>query len=377
MPAFRHKSANRIHLADFATESDRRAAPANLAADNGIDPSDFTTKIDNEYFPLTPGTTLIYDGDSAEGHEHDEFTVTRNTVTIMGVKCVEILDTLYVDGELKERTLDWFAQDDDGNVWYFGEDTKEYENGQVVSTEGSWKAGVDGALPGIIMEADPKRGDQYNQELAPGVAEDKAQVISDEVRKSVAYGAFGEVLKTKEFTPLEPGKFEFKYYAEGIGQILTESTQTGKLLELTAIRFDGTSAGETINGQKGADLLYGNGGNDKLKGEGGDDQLFGGNGRDTLNGGRGDDSSTGGAGADTFVFTDLRNGKVEHDTILDYSRAQGDRIDLPNGAGSVAREFFASGVWHLKLKGDGDLLDVRGAVDANHNSHILDDLAII
>jgi Ca2+-binding RTX toxin-like protein len=357
--------------------SDGSRSPAPPAGSGDIDPGDFTTKIDNEYFPLVPGTVMIYEGETPDGFELIEFAVTRNTVTIMGVTCVEVVDTVYVDGELKERTSDWFAQDEDGNVWYFGEASRDYENGVVVSTEGSWKAGEDGALPGIIMLADPEGGEQYAQENAPGVAEDQALVISDEGRQRVAYGAFAEVLQTKEFTPLEPGKFEFKYYAEGIGKILGVDPLTGARVELKTIQHHGTAGADTLTGDKGPDELYGLGGNDDLRGAAGNDKLHGGNGRDKLDGGKGDDSLTGAAGGDTFVFSGLRDGRADRDTILDYSRAQGDRIDLPNGAASVASEKLVAGVWQLKLKGDGDLLDVHGAVDANHNGHILDDLAII
>ena len=125
-----------------------------------IEPADFTTKIDNEYFPLKPGTTFVYEGAAERG----EMTVTHDTKKVMGVECVVVDDRAWEDGKLIERTYDWFAQDKQGTVWYFGEDTKEYENGKVVSTKGSWEAGVDGAKPGIIMHADPKVGQSYRQE---------------------------------------------------------------------------------------------------------------------------------------------------------------------------------------------------------------------
>src|SRR5436190_17537177 len=152
------------------------AAPGNGA---GIRPKDFTTNINNPFFPLQPGTTFIYEGFKDRSTLNDEFEVTHATTMIDGAVCRVIHDKVFVDGILEEDTFDYFAQDKDGNVWYFGEDTKELDtNGNVVSTEGTWRAGVDGAQPGIIMEAHPKVGDHYFQEMAPPVALDEATVLS-------------------------------------------------------------------------------------------------------------------------------------------------------------------------------------------------------
>jgi hypothetical protein len=180
-----------------------------------IDPAHFTTKIDNEYFPMKPGTTFIYEGKG----ERDEMSVTHQTKKVMGVECVVVDDRAWEDGKLIEQTYDWFAQDKEGNVWYFGEDTKEYENGKVTSTTGSWEAGVDGAKPGIIMQADPKVGDSYRQEYYPGEAMDMARVLSIDASVTVPYGSFDDVLETKEWTPLQPGFFEKKYYVRGVGPL--------------------------------------------------------------------------------------------------------------------------------------------------------------
>src|SRR5262245_41263074 len=136
-----------------------------------FDPANFVSGIDNPYMPLQPGTTFVYKTEATG--ELVTFVVTEQTKVIAGVTCVVVHDTSTVDGELAEDTFDYFAQDKAGNVWYFGEDTKEYEDGKVVSTEGTWHAGVDGASPGIVMEANPQVGDAYNQENAPGVAEDQ------------------------------------------------------------------------------------------------------------------------------------------------------------------------------------------------------------
>jgi hypothetical protein len=181
-----------------------------------INPADFTTTIDNKYFPLLPGTTFVYEGGA---EQRGEMTVTSDTKKVMGVRCVVVDHKEWEAGKLVERTYDWFAQDKKGTVWYFGEDTKEYENGKVVSTKGSWEAGVDGAKPGIIMQADPKVGESYHQEYYPGEAMDMAKVLSLNESVTVPYGSFDHALKTKEWTPLQPGFFEHKYYVAGVGPL--------------------------------------------------------------------------------------------------------------------------------------------------------------
>ncbi|AKB25061.1 hypothetical protein MSMTP_1592 [Methanosarcina sp. MTP4] len=154
----------------------------------------------------------------------------------MGVTTTVVQDTEYEDGELVEETFDWYAQDEAGNVWYFGENSIEYEDGEPVSTEGSWEAGVNGAKPGIIMLGNPKVGDIYYQEFSPGEAEDQAEVLSLSETITVAYGSFENCLKTREFTTLEPGEEENKYYASGIGLLLEEEVEGGdERLELVEI----------------------------------------------------------------------------------------------------------------------------------------------
>ncbi len=183
--------------------------------------------IDNPYFPLRPGTTLIYDGTS-EGHmEHDEVVVTNQVKVTLGVPCVVVHDTVLHDGQLIEETFDWYAQDKAGNVWYYGEVSKEYENGRVVSTEGSWEAGVDGAQPGIIMEAHPQVGDTYRQEYYKGHAEDTAEVFNLNESVAVPYGAYTNALVIRERTPLEPDVVEQKYYAQGVGLLQEVMVQGG------------------------------------------------------------------------------------------------------------------------------------------------------
>lgn len=205
-----------------------------------LDPANFVKKIDNPYFPLKPGTTFIYQGETEGTPTRDVMTVTRKTREILGISTVVVHDRVFEDGVLVEDTFDWYAQDKKGNVWYFGEDTKELdENGNVISTEGSWEAGVDGAEPGIIMEAHPKKGEKYQQEFAADVAEDMAQVIGYKDSLCVRFGCFKHVLVTKEWTPLEPGVVEDKYYAKGVGFIYSIMVKGGdEQLELVRIRHN-------------------------------------------------------------------------------------------------------------------------------------------
>jgi hypothetical protein len=191
-----------------------------------IDPSNFTTKIDNPFFPLKPGKTYTYKGVTDAGEELNTVEVTHSTRVLMGVTCVEVIDTVFVNG-LEELTHDWYAQDKQGNVWYFGEDAKQYSGGVVVSTEGSWLAGVDGGLPGIVMEADPQAGDLYRQEYLKGVAEDMAEVLSLDGAASVPYGTFTDCVVTKDFSPLDKKVVENKWYARGIGFVKSVAVKGG------------------------------------------------------------------------------------------------------------------------------------------------------
>jgi hypothetical protein len=183
-----------------------------------INPSDFTTKIDNRYFPLKPGTTFVYRDETAHGKEGDIMKVTSDTKNIMGVKCVVVDDRVWAHGKLSDKTFDLYAQDEKGNVWYFGENTKEYKDGKV-STEGSWEAGKAGAKPGVIMQAHPKVGQTYRQEYKKGSAEDMAKVLALNGSVTVPYGSFKHAVVTKEWSPLEPGVVAHKYYAAGGGDV--------------------------------------------------------------------------------------------------------------------------------------------------------------
>jgi hypothetical protein len=164
-------------------------------------------------------------------------SVTNQTREIMGVTATVVRDQVFVAGELVEDTLDWFAQDRSGNVWYFGEDTAEYEEEKVVTRKGSWEAGVDGAQPGIVMLGDPRVGDTYRQEFYEGEAEDLGRVIELDESVSVPYDSFSDVLVTEDWTPLEPKVLENKFYARGVGPVLERKVEGGEeVLRLVALR---------------------------------------------------------------------------------------------------------------------------------------------
>jgi len=192
-----------------------------------INPDNFVAGVSNPFFPLQAGKVFTYRSATAQDTEMDYVIITPDTKVAMGVTCMVVLDTVLLNGSLTEKTYDWYAQDKDGNVWYFGEDAKQYENGQVVGTEGSWEGGKNGAQPGIIMEALPAVGDSYRQEYSKGVAEDMAKVLSLTDSASVPYGTYHNVLRTKDYSPLEPAVVEEKYYAREVGLVLTTTVQGG------------------------------------------------------------------------------------------------------------------------------------------------------
>jgi hypothetical protein len=201
-----------------------------------IDPTNFVTGVDNAYFPLKPGTTFIYEGKTNQGFERTETRVSSETKLLMGVTCITVVTDTKVNGKLHESTLDWYAQDKQGNVWYFGEDTKEYKNGKVISTQGSWLAGVNGAQPGYVMKANPVLNETYRQEFSKGHAEDMATVLSLIESASVPTGSYKNLLMTKEWSALDtPPVFERKYYAKGIGLVMVKGSE-GFQLSLIEIR---------------------------------------------------------------------------------------------------------------------------------------------
>jgi hypothetical protein len=204
----------------------------------GPSPRDFVRRVDNPWFPLIPGTTFIYRGVKDGKSARDVYSVTSGTKAIQGVRCTAVRDRLYLAGRLEERTTDWYAQDRVGNVWYFGESTAELDRaGHVTSTEGTWQAGRDGAQAGIYMTARPLVGQSRRQEYYKGHAEDHFSVLSLHASVSVPYLASNRALLTKEWTPLEPGTVDHKYYVRGIGEV-KEVTVKGptERAELVSVR---------------------------------------------------------------------------------------------------------------------------------------------
>jgi hypothetical protein len=183
-----------------------------------LDPADFTTEIDNPYWPISKGKRWVY----RNAEEHIVVTRTNRRKTVAGIDAVVLTDivTSPNGGDYIEVTEDWYAQDSKGNVWYLGEDTKEYENGKVASTKGSWEHGVDGAYAGIIIPADLRPGLTYRQEYYKGEAEDQAKVLRTDAKAKVPAGTFEGCLETEDTTPLEPDVIEHKFYAKGVGPVL-------------------------------------------------------------------------------------------------------------------------------------------------------------
>lgn len=206
-------------------------------ASPGLDPAQFVSGVDNPYYPLTPGTTFVYRGERDGASQVDRVHVTDRTKLVQGVETMVVLDIARHGGALIEKTFDFFAQDVDGNVWYFGEDTKEYDaRGHVISTEGSWEAGVDGGVAGIIMEASPQVADGYRQELYAGHAEDQAWILTLRNAIDVPYGRLHQVIRTMEWSPLEPKVVDEKYYAPGIGIVFEISVAGGdEVAKLVAV----------------------------------------------------------------------------------------------------------------------------------------------
>ena len=201
-----------------------------------IDPAEFVDVVDNPYFPLSPGSRWVYEGESDGVAERIEVEVLDERRDIMGISAVVVHDTAYVDDEIVEDTYDWYAQDRDGNVWYLGEATQAFDDGDV-SDAGSWEYGVDGALPGIVMPANPTVGDAYRQEYYPGEAEDMGEVIEVGATVTIGLGEYTDVVVTQDWTPLEPDVIENKSYAPGVGVIYETDVAGGdefvELVEFT------------------------------------------------------------------------------------------------------------------------------------------------
>ena len=202
---------------------------AALAIASVVAPGGFSAEITNPYLPLRPGSTWRFRG-SDEGERTTEIvTVTRQVKVIQGAPCVVLRDRAFSEGKLSEETTDWYSQASDGTVWYFGEATRTVDSkGRTVSREGSWQAGVNGARPGIFMPAKPRVGAIHRQEIYRGHAEDKFRIDSLNGSVTVPYKRFrGNLLVTHEWTRLEPGVRDRKYYARGIGVVREESIRGG------------------------------------------------------------------------------------------------------------------------------------------------------
>ena len=188
----------------------------------------FSAKVDNPWFPLKPGTTFVYRGVKDGKSGRDVMTATRKTTVIDGAPCVLVDDRTYLDGYLAERTTDWYSQDRAGNVWYFGENTAELDrNGKVMTREGTWRAGRDGAKAGIYMPAHPKVGQTGLQEYYKGQAEDHFKVLDLHAHVSVPFRTAGDALLTQEWTPLEPGVLDHKLYLRGVGTVEEKTVKGG------------------------------------------------------------------------------------------------------------------------------------------------------
>jgi hypothetical protein len=187
-----------------------------------LDPDDFSTTIDNPYWPMKPGTRWTYReiGDRGEV-QNIAVTVTSKTKKVKnGVTARIVRDTASLDGKVVEDTFDWYAQHADGSIWYLGEDTAEFKNGRVATREGSFEAGVHGAQAGVIMPADPKPGQAYRQEYLKGVAEDNGEVLSTREMADAPAGHFKHMLLTKDTSGVETDALEYKLYATGVGPVL-------------------------------------------------------------------------------------------------------------------------------------------------------------
>jgi hypothetical protein len=207
-----------------------------------LDPADFTVDITNRWWPMKPGDQWKYEEDDGQGGvQQVEVTVLDRTRKVAnGIEARVVHDVVSEDGNLVEDTHDWYAQDADGNVWYLGEQTAEYENGKVASTEGSWEAGVNGAQPGIAIPADPRAGTSYRQEYLKGHAEDDGFILSADEKVQVPAGKFTGALLTRDTTPLEPDLVELKFYAPDVGPVMevAVSGEAGRQVLLQSTRTD-------------------------------------------------------------------------------------------------------------------------------------------
>jgi hypothetical protein len=210
-----------------------------VSPNGGPFPKSWIPIVSNRFFPLVPGTIYKYRADTPDGTELDSVQVLQQLREVNGVPAVQVHDMVYIAGELTEDTYDWYAQDTYGNVWYLGEDTKEYDNGQVVSTAGSFEWGVNGAQPGIIMWADPlaQVGNAYRQEFAAGVAEDWGKVVATNETVTTPLATYTGCIKTEDWNALDGANapHEFKWYCQDVG-LVAEEDADGRLELVTLVQ---------------------------------------------------------------------------------------------------------------------------------------------
>jgi hypothetical protein len=251
-------TAGLVGLAACGDDDDSSGATATPAASNEfglpqrgepyeLNPADFTTEIDNAYWPMPVGTRWTYSEVDEEGTELQVIvTVTSVEKDVAnGITARLVRDSVYEDGELVEDTLDYYAQDADGAIWYLGEATAEFEDGEISSTEGAWEAGVDGALAGIIIPADPVVGMTYRQEYYAGEAEDNGEILSLTETADVPAGQYEGCLQTADTSGIEPDVLEHKYYAQGVGPVLTIDVDGGGREELLSVELVSDEVAET------------------------------------------------------------------------------------------------------------------------------------
>lgn len=226
-----------LDLADaqYAARREVRVHLGNGGYNPQIEPSEFSTTVNNPYMPLIPGRTLIYEMHTTEGVERKEVTTFNTTFTVAGFDCRVVRELELFDGVVIEDTTNWYAQDSEGNVWYFGEIARHYEDGILDSLDGSWRVGKDEARAGRVMLANPLVGDVYIQEYAVGVSEDLAKVISLSENVSVPAGNFQGCLMIGDWSPLEPDDATTKFYYPSVGLVMEVDRVTGDRLELVQV----------------------------------------------------------------------------------------------------------------------------------------------
>lgn len=197
-------------------------ATTTIQAPDTVQADENTAEVVDRLFPVTPGREWVYEGEEGGAKTRVEQRVLDRTETIAGIEAAVIDVKEYEDGKLIEHTFDYYAQTPDGDVLYMGEDIDDIEGGKVVGHKGEWRAGKDDAKPGLFMPAKPKVGQAFEQERAPGIAEDRSTVVKLGVKVTVPAGTFTDCMKTEDFAPLDNAT-EFKYYCPGVGLVREEA----------------------------------------------------------------------------------------------------------------------------------------------------------